>query len=618
MDLPPALAPWAPYLDLFPRELGCALGPMVRRLDRALGPLRISRQADEGDPDGFAGITRRGPYDRLLLSEWLLAEEAPAEFTRRAVMSEHAFLQLARSEPAAARVSVALFDAGPEQLGSPRIVHLAALLVLARRAEAAGVPFYWGVMQQWDPAPGQEEAPDAPKALSPGETEIPLHSGVTHAGIRHLLSARSPYRVTDPCLAAWREQLGSSIGADDLWIVGGRRLAALPSSRGAALLQLWDAVEPGVREVRAAVEGSTLGAEFALELPEEPACARLLRDPFASSVAEAVRRGARYVPCSNLLFTGGIRRVITRGRGNSVITYPIPGTPRDSAGKPKQYRVKGSGAIIAAGQFGKVVLVVLATDRPNVLALECVSGNEGRLSSGAYSGADHVVFTAPSSELLPCQVSPVWHETKGDLLFLDAAGKLVRLARAGSLHCSAGVEADGVLAMAPLAHGVVYVARRDSRYVVVLAAGDGKELVYPLGDECLRAFFGYGGPLAHPRYGLLILESSAGQWTVLHARGRSSFVAPSGTTVVGVAASQDGEDGRTGPALVVLESDERTLSLLAQTWSHSLPPASADIAHAAVSSMSPHVAYSTVRGEVVIYSLVHQAVVYRMTGEEAP
>src|SRR5687768_17876785 len=42
------------------------------------------------------------------------------------------------------------FDAGPNQLGSPRIAQIAALIVLSRRAEAAGVRFAWGILQEPD------------------------------------------------------------------------------------------------------------------------------------------------------------------------------------------------------------------------------------------------------------------------------------------------------------------------------------------------------------------------------------------------------------------------------------------------------------------------------------
>src|ERR1044072_224038 len=73
-QLPPPLAPWASLLDLFPHELAVALGPWVQRLDRAIGPMRVPHGAGQGEPDGYDGLTRRGLYERLLVSEWLLAE----------------------------------------------------------------------------------------------------------------------------------------------------------------------------------------------------------------------------------------------------------------------------------------------------------------------------------------------------------------------------------------------------------------------------------------------------------------------------------------------------------------------------------------------------------------
>ncbi|HSF40711.1 MAG TPA: hypothetical protein VLT87_13030, partial [Thermoanaerobaculia bacterium] len=139
VELPRPLAPWRPWLAIFPRDLALSLGPVLQRLSFAVGPLRMERASGEGDPDGFDGLAQRGPYERLLPSEWLLADEAPEEFLRRAAGGEHTFLHLARPVPGGSHLSVALFDAGPGQLGSPRIAQLAALIVLARRAEAAGV-----------------------------------------------------------------------------------------------------------------------------------------------------------------------------------------------------------------------------------------------------------------------------------------------------------------------------------------------------------------------------------------------------------------------------------------------------------------------------------------------
>jgi hypothetical protein len=117
MDLPRPLAPWGAYLSIFPRDLALSLGPVLQRLSSALGPLKARRSSGEGEADGFDGLARRGSYDRLLATEWMLADEAPDEFTRRAVMGEHIFLRIHHPAPGGSRVSVALFDAGPAQLG---------------------------------------------------------------------------------------------------------------------------------------------------------------------------------------------------------------------------------------------------------------------------------------------------------------------------------------------------------------------------------------------------------------------------------------------------------------------------------------------------------------------
>src|ERR1700742_1564569 len=99
MEFPRSLAPWAHLLKIFPRELSLALGPAVHRLASAVGPLHSPTMANTGDPDGFDDLARRGAYERLLMSAWLLADEVPDEFARRAAMGEHLFLRLARRNP---------------------------------------------------------------------------------------------------------------------------------------------------------------------------------------------------------------------------------------------------------------------------------------------------------------------------------------------------------------------------------------------------------------------------------------------------------------------------------------------------------------------------------------
>ena len=61
-----------------------------------------------GELRGYDGLTRRGSPERLLISEWLLATEAPDEFVRRAAFNEQAFLRPAFRQPQGGRRAVAL------------------------------------------------------------------------------------------------------------------------------------------------------------------------------------------------------------------------------------------------------------------------------------------------------------------------------------------------------------------------------------------------------------------------------------------------------------------------------------------------------------------------------
>ncbi|HEY3569289.1 MAG TPA: hypothetical protein VGP73_15270 [Thermoanaerobaculia bacterium] len=190
---------WTPYLEALPPEAAPALVPLLDRVSSLLAPL-------------------------------------PA--------------------PATGGASLAVFDAGPGQLGGPRVAQIAALLALARRAEAAGVRFAWGVLQE----------PEA--AFSPG---------VTAEGVRRLMGARTPHEATGPQIAAWRSRLEERPEWDEVWVVGAPRLGAPPDLPAALHLQLWDALDPGSSQVRVSLSRGGRTDEDALDLPGDAACVRLLR-----------------------------------------------------------------------------------------------------------------------------------------------------------------------------------------------------------------------------------------------------------------------------------------------------------------------------------------------------
>src|SRR4030095_17033266 len=125
-----------------------------------------------------------------------------------------------------------LFDTGPSQIGSPRIAHIAALIVLANRADSAGSTFSWGVLQKPD---------------------TPAYREVNAGNITTLLEARSHCEVSDTQVAAWEEQLATWSGLDDVWLIGGKRLSRIQTARfqtekRSSRLYVEDTLEPAKRE----------------------------------------------------------------------------------------------------------------------------------------------------------------------------------------------------------------------------------------------------------------------------------------------------------------------------------------------------------------------------------
>lgn len=209
MQLPRSLQPWRRWLQWFSPAQLPLLADLFERLNPLLGPLRGLQAGGVPEPDGLGDLKRRGPYERLLTSEWLLAEELPDEFLRRAAAGEHMFLAPHYRAHQANRTIVVLFDAGPLQLGGPRLVHLALLILLARRASEADAELRWGILQH---APQLFEFSDA------------VH-------MKQLLEARTYLAVSKEHWEAWRVWLSEqNYDSGERWIVGQRLPATDPGS----------------------------------------------------------------------------------------------------------------------------------------------------------------------------------------------------------------------------------------------------------------------------------------------------------------------------------------------------------------------------------------------------
>ncbi len=329
-QLPPAAAAWAPWLSELVPELTPAFVEAVTALDRLLGPLPPVPDPGASEPTGLGGLSRRGPYDRLLLSEWVLADEVPDEFLRRAASQEHLFHELERVAPRRGRRCLVLVDTGPRQLGGPRLVQLALLVVFARRAERAGAAFSWASLQrrEWFGAPGFHPFP----------------------GLRSLRTATAqdvPQSLADQGVGP----------VDEVFVLGGDDVATLGGGR--PTIALTEPLDVGPDAVRVVVRRPGLApVQRDLELPPPPLRTRWLRDPFRPAPTDRPtppRRTAagEHGPLRPFLrFSADGNRVLAVDEAGVALAFRLP---EDQAGPRPPVRVAphvpGS-AVVALGWSG--------------------------------------------------------------------------------------------------------------------------------------------------------------------------------------------------------------------------------------------------------------------------
>ncbi|MEU1504661.1 hypothetical protein [Kitasatospora sp. NPDC005748] len=400
--LPAALAPWAAGLSALTPELAVALGPLLRRLDALIGE-REPVVDDRGTPDGHGGLARSGRPDQLLPSEWLLADEAPDEFLRR--LAEGELLHLApefRAPTVRGRI-VALADTGPAQAGAGRLVQLAALLVLHRRAAARGTELVVGILG--DP-PGQWLTGDLPELLP------------------RWLAAR---RHTDPTPEDVRRARQGLDDADRSWLLTSPRLAdrlASPQHVLASEPSGWSAdgaVRVTVRLARTSVE---------LPLPPAPIAVRALRGAEfrrAAPAVVAVPVGAtgRAQP----VFTTDARTLLLRGRNTAtLLAANLPGAGPEHDGAIRTRRHHLHGPVVAAGRIGRRLIALhLRGERllPYVSGRPLGASGEFTVELAAL-GLDRAVLEPVCTGPL----RPVLRD--GDDLLCPLGGRWWRIERGGS------------------------------------------------------------------------------------------------------------------------------------------------------------------------------------------
>ncbi len=602
VQLPPPLAPWAALLEIFPTDLARQLGPLVQRLDVAIGPLRARHRAGQGEPDGYDGLSRRGLYERLLVSEWLLADELPEEFARRAAMGEHAFLKLARREPARARSCVALFDVGPSQLGTPRLAHLAALIVLARRAALAGARFEWGLLQE--------------------ETR-PLFDEITPHNIETWLQARTVQSLSEEALAKWRENLNATTEYDDFWLLGGRDLEQFGAARGASLFMAEDALEIETRTLQVQIKMAQRSAQnIILELPEEAVCARLLREPFGAvgmTEREWRKVSPSCAPQSNLIFADASRLLARNSEG--IVVYQIPKSAKGGMPRPKRYAADVEN-LVAAGMYGKAVMVVTkakdsfytkATDGFHLLCLNKQTspfdygpygwtGLSLRNSSPEFSSHLAPLFFVEGGEVVPV----LWLPQAKDQCLLRLESKAKKTSVVAFLVANI---------IQPSKHYVLYAVSNEKGCKIITFEPpdkfqDGSEL------EAAKQVFFFGDSATQANPLSTAIAKMDGSFSIPFRNGPILLNPPTQTHIIGaiylVRKWQE-------PGLVCLSTDRRSIAIWGRIdkrveWNPVLR-ASEEILHVTVCPTAPRIAYATAH-ELAVYCLEREEILLRVRWED--
>lgn len=330
-QLPPGLEPWSDALRALHPEFVHGLLPLLHGLDDLIHR-RDAGQGDNGPLDGYAGIANRGTPERILISEWLLATELPLEFLRRASENELMYLAPAYVRPQPRGRAVVLVDNGPEQLGAPRLVQLAALIVLHRRALARGAELRIGVLG--DPVDAWVEG-DLAQLLSVW------------------LGQRAAAAV-DPAAVGQRLEDGDAV--DEVWVLAGEGLSAGLDGQRRVLRIIEGAWgTKGVQELSIDLDGDVME----LALPDTELAVRALRGSALRNAPDAFRVGG-LVDLRGPSFNSHARRLLLRGRGGREIVSAIVS---EHGGRSPRVRRHGfAGTVLAASGLGKRLVAVVAQD----------------------------------------------------------------------------------------------------------------------------------------------------------------------------------------------------------------------------------------------------------------
>lgn len=575
MRLAEPLRTWQAELEGLPDEAIDAIGPMLGHLRALVGPMLQRPEPGGGEPDGLTGLTRRGPWERLSISEWAVSDVAPDEFLRRATSGEQLFQELGYHTPQAGRSCRVLLDAGPDQLGQPRLVQLALLVVLARRAAEAGAAFLWGPLQ-------------GAQALE----------GWGQEAVSEFLAART---LQAPTEAGLRRHLPDELGPEhELWVVGGDMAVALGGA-GARRVRIelsWQGDELGVQ---LSLPG---GSTRAIQLPALPAVVakQVFRRPWMEPSPPPSLGSHRWHP--GFRFSEEGSRLLGVLSDGAIVAAKVHRAKRSR--RPK-VRHPGPGRLVAVGWHDQKPLWIAHHGRDRL--------------GGLWRAPEWAAVEAPQGPA-GTVVHHVSSWTTGDVArwvtWIGPAGEVCRLQYAVS-------DTPERLPMTGLALG------RRSGVPVLVATLEGSTRVYEhhvrdremllmagIDGEARAAWLGpstFVGRENGRHYGLIGVQLVEHEVLVLGLEERVAIPLARGDRVWGVTwlQRQDVPD----PALLVSGSGGR-LHLVSAHRRQTLPHEGHVVYACASPGNEPLVAWMTEDARIVVYSVQTERAVERLAAGGAP
>jgi len=589
MKLPISLTPWAKYLQIFPDEISLALGNYVQKISPFINPINSLEEIAEGEPNGYDGVNRRGIYERLLLSELALADDLGDEFIRRAVMGEHLFLNLAKINSSAKRVTVALFDAGAMQIGTPRIAQMAALVILARRAESANSLFLWGVAQD--------------------EKNLVI-SDDTESSIKILLESRTPKDVSREDILRWRDNLSDICQLSDVWLIGSRNLSQFVETKGFSHLYIDETLELEKRELSLKIKSASgIEKQISLELPPPNICTRLLRNPFEQVKAVEFSTAHLGGMVTNFFFDTTGSKLFAKFNSSDVLCFDVQNQPGTRQIHPVFYAAPLIQTYIAAGRLRKAVAVATKIDEQTIQLKYRKNGY--KLKEGLYrTQTDNIGFPEDESGLLQIYNVRPRKAVSDEVMILDANRNLwlfTQIGQDGDDHNqivgTLMLSATKVLAVAQTDSEFVYVGCEDENdHHRIIKISDRIERQSVPANSLNQAIFGRG----ERGKKVIAFEDKVGNWTILDEKDNVRLMPRPQGEVVGV--YSDPRFALNAGFFELMEDKQTVEFCWAYGRRRKILTADDVILKIEFSQRSPVLAYQTA-GELVLFSLtLHTAI----------